>query len=62
MPRRRHPFVTHTLTPPSILKSVIFIVTRSTRIETVIGDVVVSLQRADDHSFPDPERNTPLID
>ena len=45
MPWKRRPLVTHTLIPLLALAAVIFLVTRFTRIETVIGDVVIDYLR-----------------
>jgi alkaline phosphatase len=55
MAGKPHPLVTHTLVPLLVLAAVIFLVTRFTRIETVIGDVVVTFQGVDEHIFPAPE-------
>ena len=55
MAGNRRPFVTHTLVLLLILAAAIFAVTRFVRIETVIGDVVITLQQADEHSFPAPD-------
>lgn len=55
MPGSRRPLVTHTLLPLLLLVAVIFVATRFTRIETVIGDVIITLQRVDTRPFPAPE-------
>jgi alkaline phosphatase len=55
MRAKQRPLVTHTLVPLLLLMAVIFTVTRFARIETMIGDVVITLQQAHTPAFPVPE-------
>jgi alkaline phosphatase len=55
MSTNRRPVVTHTLLPLLLVAAVIFAVTRFTRIEAVIGDVVMTLQREEKQVFPAPQ-------
>lgn len=52
MPATKRPIITHALLPLLMVGAVVFAVTRFTRIEVVIGDVAVTLQRTAKQAFP----------